>query len=83
MEKEDILKYLKWYRDDYQSPKKFSSFAEDCMDESARICLTNMLISFLETGDEKLYQCISKHEEDVFFPLIKRAELLYKEKHLE
>lgn len=66
---EEIIKDLKWFRDEYLSPEEFS--ARYNFDIPARKLLCTIMIDFLERG--KNSEVIDKYKE-TFFRLIKRAQ---------
>lgn len=71
-EKEEIIATLKWFRDEYVSPKQFSSIEPD-LDTPARKLLCTICIDFLEEG--KNAEIIEKYKE-TFFRLVTQAKLL-------
>lgn len=71
-EKDDIIATLKWFRDEYVSPKQVSSIEPD-LDTPARKLLCTICIDFLEEG--KNAEIIEKYKE-TFFRLITQSKLL-------
>lgn len=68
--KNEIIEDLKWFRDEYVSPKQFSAQVD--LDTPARKLLCTMFIEFLEDG--KNDYIIKKHQ-SAFFRLIGQAKI--------
>ena len=69
--KNEIIEDLKWFRDEYISPKQFSSTEVD-LDTPARKLLCTMFIEFLEDGKNDY---IIKKYQSTFFRLVNQAKL--------
>lgn len=74
-DREELIKILKWFRDEYTSPNVYSSIDQmGSANESARKCLINILLDGLEGGKNE--HTIEAHR-TVFLNVTARAILLY------